>query len=259
VNRQTTTAPRFDWRSRREQLRLAAALVVITAFVALAVLAIAASRTSLSLGAPAPALAHRTQTPAGADAGAPPPAAIASSALGPSGAADPSSDAAESVPSSGAAGPNVAVPSSLLPPPALGPGSTGLACPALALLPPDDVGGLQSLVALIPLFGPLSPEAFALLPAFEPGFTALGPLFPAFGEGLDAAAPVLTPLTPVVQQLSQAGFATLAPLYDPSRPQVLAYERQLAAELQPAVAALATAPGSECLVDLEGVLASILV
>ena len=87
---------------------------------------------------------------------------------------------------------------------------------------PQQVGGIQSLVRLIPLFGPFSAEAFAMLPAFQPGIEALGPLFPLFEQGLDAAAPVLDLATPVVQQLGQAGFGVLAPLYGPYREDVLA-------------------------------------
>ena len=107
----------------------------------------------------------------------------------------------------------------------------------------------------MPLFGPFSAEAFALMPAFQPGFEALGPLFPVFEQGLDQAAPLLAAITPTVQQLGQAGFGVLAPLYGPYRPDVLAAEAQLAAGLQPIIDQLASAPGSECLIALEGVLA----
>ena len=70
--------------------------------------------------------------------------------------------------------------------------------PRSACRPPSEVGGIQSLVRLIPLFGPFSPEAFAMLPAFQPGIDALGPLFPTFEAGLDQLAPVLDAATPVV-------------------------------------------------------------
>jgi hypothetical protein len=96
-----------------------------------------------------------------------------------------------------------------------------------------------------------------MLPAFQPGIAALGPLFPLFETGLDQLAPVLDVATPVVQQLGEAGFGALAPLYGPYREDVLAGEAQLAAFLQPIVASLAEAPGSECLVALEGLLASL--
>ncbi len=133
----------------------------------------------------------------------------------------------------------------------------GKPCAALSLPAPSEVGGLQSLIRLVPLFGPFSPEAFAMMPAFQPGFEALGPLFPLFESGLDQAAPLLDAVTPVAQQLGEAGFGALAPLYGPYREDVLAGEAQLAAYLQPIVQSLASAPGSECLVALEGVLADI--
>ena len=136
--------------------------------------------------------------------------------------------------------------------------SGGKPCAQLGLPAPEKVGGVQSLVRLIPLFGPFSPEAFAMLPAFQPGIDALGPLFPLFESGLDQAAPVLDAATPVAQQLGQAGFGALAPLYGPYREDVLAGEAQLAAFLRPLIESLAEAPGSECVVALEGVLASLL-
>ena len=152
----------------------------------------------------------------------------------------------------------VAEPDALLPPPEPLPEVVpGKPCAALSLPAPQEVGGLQNLIRLVPLFGPFSPEAFAMLPAFEPGFQVLGPLFPLFETGLDQLAPVLDPLTPVVQQLGDAGFALLGPLYAPYREDVLAGEAQLAAYLQPIVQQLADTPGSECLVALEGVLASL--
>jgi hypothetical protein len=254
-----STSPAPAWRDKRELTRYVAAGIVIAAFIALAGLAIAASRSSLDLGLPAsaqqpepngsvrpqplpevPDLAAFTQpTPAlpAADGGALPVTADAASST--DGTVVP------------------APPTTLAPPPALDAEPADVPCPALGLLAPDEVGGLQSLIALVPLFGPFSPEAFALMPAFQPGFEALGPLFPVFEKGLDAAAPLLDAVTPSVQQLGQAGFGFLAPLYGPVRPQVLAAEKQLAAQLEPVIRQLATAPGSECLVALEGVLASL--
>jgi hypothetical protein len=234
----------------RDLGRLIAAAIVIVAFIALAGLAIAASRSSLSIGLPA-AAEQAPQAPPQALPDVPNLASFASPAP-----ADLPPPAPETPPTAveAAAGPTTTT--TLPPPPALAAQPTAAACPQLGLLAPDDVGGLQSLVALIPLFGPFSPEAFALLPAFEPGFQALGPLFPVFGQGLDQLAPVLTPLTPVVRQLEEAGFTALAPLYGPQRQSVLAAEQQLAAQLAPVVQQLATAPGSECLVALEGLLAS---
>jgi hypothetical protein len=236
-------------RDGRDVARLTVAIVVIAAFIALAALAIAADGSTLSLGAPAKA------DPSTDSTDAPPaeeallglvtaPAPTTAPAVAPAPTAAPASEPTPT--------------EELLPPLAPPPeGPAGKPCEAFSLPAPQQVGGLQNLVRLIPLFGPFSPEAFAMLPAFQPGMDALGPLFPLFEQGLDAAAPVLDPLTVVVAQLSDAGFQALAPLYGPYRQSVLDGEAQLAAFLQPIVEQLATAPGSECLIALEGVLAEL--
>lgn len=233
---------------RRDLARYIAAGIVIAAFVALAALAIAASRSSFSIGLPAGA-SEPDHTPPVALPSVPSLASFAApllSAALPSPTTGPVASAPAPVSSTVEAPPPLPVP------------PAGLACPQLGLLAPDEVGGLQSLIALVPLFGPFSPEAFALMPAFEPGFQALGPLFPLFESGLDQAAPLLGTVTPIVQQLGQAGFGTLAPLYGAQRQSVLDVEAQLASALAPIVEQLATAPGSECLVALEGLLVSAL-
>lgn len=233
-------------RDSREPIRLAAGIVVIIAFIALAALAIAASRSDFSFSAPASAQGPAQPLPEVPDLAAistPLPARVP-----PQPVAVPVATAA----------PAAEGPALLPPPPALEePMQAGKPCAQLSLPAPDKVGGIQSLVRLIPLFGPFSPEAFAMLPAFQPGIAALGPLFPVFETGLDGLAPVLDIATPVAQQLGEAGFGTLAPLYGPYREDVLAAEAQLATYLQPIVESLATAPGSECLVALEGLLASL--
>lgn len=235
-------APR-QARDAREVARYVAAAVVIAAFVALAALAIAASRSSLS-SAPAPS------GPGGAFEVLPAEQALLALVSTPLPPQAPVGAAPTAAPA--------AAPPTLLPPPApLPQPAAGKPCAALSLPAPQEVGGLQNLIRLVPLFGPFSPEAFAMLPAFEPGFAVLGPLFPAFEAGLDQAAPVLDPLTVVVQQLGDAGFAALGPLYEPYRPTVLDSEAQLAAYLQPIVQQLADTPGSECLVALEALLATL--
>ena len=244
----TDDAPSSQSRDRRDVARLTAAIVVIAAFIALAALAIAADGSTLSLGAPA-----KADQPAQPTGG--PPAEEALLALVTSPAPTTAAPAASAPAVTAAPEPASAEP--LLPPPTPLPEPLGKPCEALSLPAPQQVGGLQNLVRLIPLFGPFSPEAFAMLPAFQPGMDALGPLFPLFEQGLDAAAPVLDPLTVVVAQLSDAGFQTLGPLYAPYRQSVLDGEAQLAAFLQPIVEQLATAPGSECLIALEGVLADL--
>lgn len=243
--------PASRWSDRREVVRLVAGIVVILAFVALAALAIAASRSDFSIAAPTGngrPLAARTPAP-GPTAGP-----VRTAVPLPVGAVLP--PVGVPVPAGVAGGEEAPVAA----PPIPVPDVTELAeaCPQLGLPAPGSVGGVQSLVRIIPLFGPFSPEAFAMLPAFQPGIDALGPLFPVFASGLDDAAPVLDVVVPVVQQLGEQGFAALQPLYGPVREDVLAGERAFAAQLAPVVAALADAPGSECLVALEGVLAEAL-
>jgi hypothetical protein len=237
------------WSERRERLRLVAAIVVIATFDALAGLAIAASRSDFSFSAPAgaspsSATQELPQVPDLSAITTPLPARVPVASV-----ATPVAAPTTDTPS--AADDHTAPPAVDEPQPA------GKPCAQLGLPAPQQVGGIQSLVRLIPLFGPFSAEAFAMLPAFQPGIDALGPLFPLFEQGLDAAAPVLDVVTPVVQQLGQAGFGVLAPLYGPYRESVLGAEAQLAAFLQPIVKSLAQAPGSECLVALEGLLASL--
>jgi hypothetical protein len=237
------------WADPRERVRLIAGIVVIIAFVALAALAIAASRSDFSISAPAgaspsSATQELPEVPDLAAISTPLPARVPPAPVATVEAPTPA-DAGEGAPD-------------VAPPPAADePAPAGKPCAQLGLPAPQQVGGIQSLVRLIPLFGPFSAEAFAMLPAFQPGMDALGPLFPLFEQGLDAAAPLLDAVTPVVQQLGQAGFGVLAPLYGPYRPAVLDAEAQLAAFLQPIVESLASAPGSECLVALEGLLASL--
>jgi hypothetical protein len=232
-------------RDPRDMARYTAAIVVIAAFIALAALAIAASRSSLSIGAPA-----GSRLP-GASTGPPSESALLALVTSPT----PAPPAAPPAPAPVAT--PAAAPAALPAPAPLPDVAAGKPCAALSLPAPQEVGGLQNLIRLVPLFGPFSPEAFAMLPAFEPGFHVLGPLFPLFETGLEQAAPVLDPLTVVVQQLGDAGFAVLGPLYAPYRQDVLDAEAQLAAYLQPIVQQLAATPGSECVIALEGVLASL--
>jgi hypothetical protein len=239
---------------RRDLIKVIAGIVVILAFVALAVLAIAASRSDLSISAPGASRPASVSSADGAGDGTlavPPPAEqpITSSDVAPSGV--PVAEVTD--PAGGSTPPTTALPA----PPPLAPSSAGKPCAALNLPAPSQVGGLQNLVRLIPLFGPFSPEAFAMMPAFQPGIDALGPLFPAFESLLDAGAPVLDAVTPPITQGADAFFQAISPIYLPVRPAVLTAEQQLAAFLQPIVQQLATAPGSECLVALEGLLASL--
>ena len=107
--------------------------------------------------------------------------------------------------------------------------------------------GIQSLVRLIPLFGPFSPEAFAMVPAFAPGFPLVGPLIVRGGEFLTDNPEVTAAAYDVAHPLETQGYATLAPLYEPVRPQVLAGEAQFAATVAPQVETFAGMPGATCL------------
>jgi hypothetical protein len=239
---------------RRDLIKVIAGIVVILAFVALAALAIAASRSDFSISAPGVSRPAAVSTPTGGDgdlAVPPPPEQPAASSTGTGAGVAPVAEVTS--PAEAFTTPTTAPPAS----PSLTPAGTGKPCAALNLPAPAQVGGLQSLVRLIPLFGPFSPEAFAMVPAFQPGIDALGPLFPIFESMLDAAAPILDAATPPITQGEDAFFQAIGPLYLPVRPQVLTAEQQLAGYLEPLIRSLATAPGSECVVALEGLLASL--
>ena len=151
--------------------------------------------------------------------------------------------AAPSVPSAPASQPAPAAPSA----PAQPPGTSGLAPCPLGLPVPTQPAGLANLVALVPLFGPFSPEAFAMMPAFEPGFPLFGPMIVAGGQQLDAHADEMNALVGVVHPLEQSGYDTISPAYAPYRQQFLAGEASVAGTLQPGVAAFAGMPGATCL------------
>jgi hypothetical protein len=92
----------------------------------------------------------------------------------------------------------------------------------------------------------------------EPGIAFFGPFMPQLERALGELAPVLELITPGARSLGQAGFEAIRPAYGPVRPQLLDAEADLATSIRPLVAAIAEAPGSECAVALEGVLASVL-
>ena len=117
----------------------------------------------------------------------------------------------------------------------------------LGLAVPTEPAGLANLTPLVPLFGPFSPEAFAMVPAFAPGFPLVGPLIVRGGEFLTDNAEVTAAAYDVAHPLETQGYATLAPLYEPVRPQVLAGEAQFAATVAPQVETFAGMPGATCL------------
>lgn len=238
---------------RRRVIRLVAAGVVILAFVALATFAIAASRSDISIGLGQPAGGASDEPaaagprpvsnlrPAGNGTG-PSPVALAPAV--PAVAAAPVPDAEAPI------GQPPALPDGVTPP---------VPCALSSELPTPDVdNGLANLVGIVPLFGAFSPEAFAFVPAFQPLLAAGSPLLPVFEQMIAMGDPVFSVVTPTVQQLGQAGFGVLAPLYGPVRQDVLDAEAAFAAQLAPVLQSLVDAPGSECLLAFQQVLADAL-
>ena len=119
-----------------------------------------------------------------------------------------------------------------------------LAACELGLPVPTEQAGLANLIAIVPLFGPFSPEAFAMVPAFQPAFPLFGPLLIEGGNQLNGLP--LDALVNLLRPLETSGFNALSPLYGPVRPQVLAGESQVASALAPGVAAFASLPGATC-------------
>jgi hypothetical protein len=232
---------------RRRVVRLVAAGVVILAFVALAAFAIAASRSDFSVGLPKPTV-ELDQPTAGLAA---PISALRPSGngTGPSGVAAPAPVALT--------GTTVAGDGSLSAPPPLETDVIPAAeCGLVAGLPTPDVdNGLANLVGIVPLFGSFSPEAFAFIPAFQPLLAAGSPLLPVFEQLIAMGDPVFSVVAPTAQQLGQAGFGVLAPLYGPARQSVLDAEADFAAQIAPILDQLVHAPGSECLYAFEQALA----
>jgi hypothetical protein len=247
---------------QRVLVRRVAAIVVVLSVLALATMAIVTSQAE-----PATRVAEVREQPARSAAAAPaPPGGPGPVTLPP---VSPAALDRPSVPAPRGGLPAVVPAAAAAPAPAPAPPAPPAAvpampaaapadCPALGLPAPTETGGLASVIALVPLFGPFSAEAFAMLPAFEPALPVIGPLFPPAERALESLAPLLDAITPGAQALGQAGFDLLAPFYGPVREQFLSAETDLATAIAPLVQALATAPGTECLVALEGVLTSLL-
>jgi hypothetical protein len=115
-------------------------------------------------------------------------------------------------------------------------------------------GGLQSLIAFAPLFGPFSAEAFASAAAFQPLLELFGPLLVNFASQYTTVQPELTPLINQVESLENEGFAVISPLYLPYRTEFLSAETELATAVAPFAQALATNPAATCVVDIESAL-----
>lgn len=236
-------------RRRREVARIASAVIVVIALVALAVMAIAAARSdwvtqSLARSPRVEPAAPPVTTDAADRPSAPRPtmsdivAAPAALAPAPTPVAAPVPDAPSPPPADPTAEPE--------PPPVR-------EC-ALGLPPPQPGGGVASLTPLVPFFGPFSAEAFTMMPAFEPAFPMFAPLLKASEPLLAQADPLLSALAPPSQELEQAGFDLLAPFYEPYRQSFLDAEADFAAAFAPLAESMATAPGTECIVALEGML-----
>lgn len=214
--------------------RIAAAIVVVVAFVALAALALVARSYEPGRdGVPVPSgslgLVPVVPAQSVAASRAASPAPTPSPRRAPSPAPAPTRPAAD-------------------PPPPPAPGTSSQLAPCeLGLAVPDEQAGLANVVGIVPLFGPFSPEAFAMTPAFAPGFALVGPMMIAGGEQLDARQEELALLVSVLRPLQDQGFDALSPLYSPYRPQVLAAEAEFAARAAPVVAALAGMPGATCM------------
>ena len=217
----------------RSLTRTVAVIVVVIAFIALTVFALSARaykaghpavrvpNASLGLTTPKAALPISSTTPTSGD--------VVGGLLAP--VAAPADTAPASAP-----------PAAPTPAPDSG---VHLAACELGLPVPTEQAGLANLIAIVPLFGPFSPEAFAMVPAFTPGFPLLGPLVIAGGESLDQLP--TDQLATALRPLENQGFDALSPLYGPVRPQVLEGEAQLASALQPLVATFASMPGATCL------------
>ena len=139
------------------------------------------------------------------------------------------------------------------PTPSTPPTPTLANCP-LPLKPPEQSGGLQSLIDFAPAFGPFSAEAFAAASAYQPMLELLGPIlaqYPTIGAHIQ---PELTAFLAPWGHLLDAVFSVLQPAYEPHREQVLSAETALATSLAPYAEKLSTSPLGGCLVDLEAAL-----
>jgi hypothetical protein len=126
-------------------------------------------------------------------------------------------------------------------------------CP-VKISTPDQIGGVQSLVAFAPAFGPFSAEAFAAASAYQPELELLGPILAQYPKAAPVLDPLLAPVLGLFAQGSTTLFGVLAPFYAPHRTEVLSAETQLAAALAPYSAKLAGTPMAGCVVELEAAL-----
>jgi hypothetical protein len=238
-----------DNRRRREVARIASAVIVVMALVALAVMAIAAARSDW--------VTQALARPPTVEPGAPP---VATDVADRPSAPRPTLSGIVAAPDAARAPAPTPAPAPLLDAPSPPPADRAEPEPppvrecALGLPPPQPGGGVASLTPLVPFFGPFSAEAFTMMPAFEPAFPMIAPLLSAGEPLLEQADPVLSALAPPAQELEQAVFDPLAPFYAPYRQSFLDAEADFAAAFAPLAESMATAPGTECIVALEGML-----
>lgn len=126
-------------------------------------------------------------------------------------------------------------------------------CP-VKLAEPKHMGGVQSLVAMAPAFGPFSAEAFAAASAYQPELELLGPILAQYPKFAPKVAPAMTPLLKLFGMGSNQLFGVISPLYTPHRAQVLQAETKLAAVFAPYSERLVSQPFAGCVVDLEAAL-----
>jgi hypothetical protein len=231
----------------RDVARIASAIIVVIAIVALAVMAIAAARSDWVTQAQARTpLVEPVAPPVATDVADRPSAPrptmsdfVAAPAAAPAPVPAPAPAPAPSPPPADATS---------------APETPPVRECALGLPPPQPGGGVASLTPLVPFFGPFSAEAFTMMPAFEPAFPMFAPLLKASEPLLAQADPLLSALAPPAQEFEQAVFDLLAPLYAPYRQSFLDAEADFAAAFAPLAESMATAPGTECIVALEGML-----
>jgi hypothetical protein len=126
-------------------------------------------------------------------------------------------------------------------------------CP-IGIKEPTTSGGLQTLIAYAPAFGPFRDEAFAAASAYQPLLQLLGPILAKYPEIAPEVEPALTPFLSAFAGLLDQGYTLIAPLYAPYREGFLAAESKLAAALAPYAQKLATSPLGGCVVALQAAL-----
>jgi hypothetical protein len=129
----------------------------------------------------------------------------------------------------------------------------GKPCP-IDIASSETGGGLQSLIDLVPAFGPYKAEAFAFAPAMQPVLQLIGPILERYPALATTLKPALDPLLGAFAKLLDAGFSLISPLYAPYRQQVLDAETKLAAALAPYAQQLANSELGGCIIAVQNAL-----